>query len=94
MEIDAEQFIGVKGFKAKGKRISTWKIDTIEEMESKRVAEPEPYTDEDENGMNGDNPDTNSTADGNGDGNEKERSRQQILDEITGQLNLFPDDEE
>ena len=55
---------------------------------------PEPYTDEDENGMNGDNPDTNSTADGNGDGNEKERSRQQILDEITGQLNLFPDDEE
>lgn len=94
MEIDAEQFIGVKGFKAKGKRISTWKIDTIEEMEPKRVAEPEPYTDEDENGMNGDNPDTNSTADGNGDGNEKERSRQQILDEITGQLNLFPDDEE
>ena len=33
MEIDAEQFIAVKGFKAKGKRITTWQIESIEELE-------------------------------------------------------------
>ncbi len=33
MEIEAADFIGVKGFKAKGKRIATWNIDRIEELE-------------------------------------------------------------
>ena len=28
--IEAEQFIAVKGFKAKGKRITTWQIENIE----------------------------------------------------------------
>lgn len=39
MEIDAEQFIAVKGFKAKGKRIATWTIDKIEELEPTRFPE-------------------------------------------------------
>ena len=38
-EIDAEQFIAVKGFKAKGKRISTWQIESIEELEPVRFPE-------------------------------------------------------
>ena len=38
-EIDAEQFIAVKGFKAKGKRISTWQIESIEELEPARLPE-------------------------------------------------------
>jgi topoisomerase-4 subunit A len=41
IEIDAEQFIAVKGFKAKGKRISTWTIGSIEELEPQRFPEPE-----------------------------------------------------
>ncbi|MBR5038444.1 MAG: DNA gyrase/topoisomerase IV subunit A [Prevotella sp.] len=41
LEIDAEQFIAVKGFKAKGKRISTWAIGGIEELEPQRFPEPE-----------------------------------------------------
>ncbi|MBR5928749.1 MAG: DNA gyrase/topoisomerase IV subunit A [Prevotella sp.] len=41
LEIDAEQFIAVKGFKAKGKRISTWAIGSIEELEPQRFPEPE-----------------------------------------------------
>ena len=41
-EIDAEQFIAVKGFKAKGKRISTWQIESIEELEPTRVPEEAP----------------------------------------------------
>jgi topoisomerase-4 subunit A len=38
-DIDAEQFIAVKGFKAKGKRISTWQIESIEELEPQRWPE-------------------------------------------------------
>ena len=41
-EIDAEQFIAVKGFKAKGKRISTWQIESIEELEPTRFPEEAP----------------------------------------------------
>ncbi|MDR2472897.1 MAG: DNA gyrase/topoisomerase IV subunit A [Tannerella sp.] len=45
-EIDAEQFIGVKGFKAKGKRISTFNVETVNELEPLRlppnIEEPEP----------------------------------------------------
>jgi len=40
-EIDAEEFVAVKGFKAKGKRISTWQIAGIEELEPTRFPEPE-----------------------------------------------------
>ena len=83
MEIDAEQFIAVKGFKAKGKRISTWQIESIEELEPTRWPEPP----------------TEGEADGE-DGAEEEnldpdagKSEQRVRDEITGQLNLFPDDE-
>ncbi len=35
--LDAEDFIGVKGFKAKGKRISTFEVETVNELESTRV---------------------------------------------------------
>ena len=33
LNIDATDFIGVKSYKAKGKRLSTWEIDTINELE-------------------------------------------------------------
>ena len=39
--IDAEEFIGVKGFKAKGKRISNYNIKTLTELEPTRFPEPE-----------------------------------------------------
>jgi len=38
-EIDAETFIGVKGFKAKGKRLSNYEIKKIEELEPIRFKE-------------------------------------------------------
>ena len=40
--LDADEFIGVKGFKAKGKRISTYDVDTINELEPTRFPTPEP----------------------------------------------------
>ena len=42
LEIDVDSFIGVKRFKAKGKRITTFDVDTIEELEPTRFPEPEP----------------------------------------------------
>lgn len=42
LEIEAEDFIAVKSFKAKGKRISTYTIDSITELEPTRFPEPEP----------------------------------------------------
>ncbi len=47
LELDVEQFIGVKSFKAKGKRITTCAIERIEELEPTRM--PEPIVEEDVN---------------------------------------------
>ena len=44
--IDAEEFIASKGFKARGKRISTYEISIIRELEPTRQPEPEPKNDE------------------------------------------------
>ncbi|HPH63767.1 MAG TPA: DNA gyrase/topoisomerase IV subunit A [Paludibacteraceae bacterium] len=46
--IDVDEFIGVKGLKAKGKRIHTWEISQIEEIEPIRFPEP-PKEDDSEN---------------------------------------------
>lgn len=41
VEIEADEFIGVKSFKAKGKRLTTWTLDKITELEPTRFPEPE-----------------------------------------------------
>lgn len=83
LEIDVDSFIAVKGFKAKGKRISTFNIDKIEELEPTRFPEApaegegeDAETDEEDENLD---PDAGKT-------------QQQVIDEITGQLNLFPDE--
>ena len=50
LEIDADEFIGVKGMKAKGKRLHTWEIQSVEELEPLRFPEKveEEASDEDE----------------------------------------------
>lgn len=40
LEIEAEEFISVKGFKAKGKRITTFQLGEIAELEPLRTPEP------------------------------------------------------
>ena len=84
-EIDAEQYIAVKGFKAKGKRISTWEIDSITELEPTRFNEEE-YT-KIEDTENEDDEEENLDPDAG-------KSQQQIIDEQIGQLSLFPEDNE
>lgn len=42
VEIDAEEFIAVKSFKAKGKRLTTYELGDLSELEPTRFPEPEP----------------------------------------------------
>ena len=83
MEVDAEEFIAVKGFKAKGKRLTTWTVDSIEQIEPlKRDS-----GDGDDDGADGDEaPEAPENENLDPDAG---KSQQQVIDEITGQLNLF-----
>lgn len=76
--IDAEEFIGVKSFKAKGKRISTYTVETINELEPLRKEIPQQEVPEAELPD-----DTDAVTDYQSEGNSD------ILDEITGQMKLF-----
>ena len=80
-EIDAEQFIAVKGYKAKGKRLTTCALESITELEPTRVPEePEESENEEEEEVEDLDPDAG-------------KSEQQVRDELTGQLRLFDDEE-
>jgi len=77
LEVDVEEFIGVKSYKAKGKRISNYEVKMVEELEPVRFPEPEPELEEtmkveidEENG-------------------ESTISDTDLRDEITGQMKLF-----
>ncbi len=83
-EIDVDSFIAVKGFKAKGKRLTTFEVNKIEELEPLHFPEeiqndnvPQKVTEE-------------STEDLDPDAG---KSQQQVIDEITGQLNLFSNED-
>jgi topoisomerase-4 subunit A len=76
LQVDAEEFIGVKGFKAKGKRLTTFALAKVKELEPVRVPEPEVEEEPVEEIEEVIDPD-----EGKSDGD--------IRDEITGQLKLF-----
>ena len=84
MDIDAESFIGVKGFKAKGKRITTWHVGQVEELEP--VRQPEPESDAEGDATDDGGQDENLDPDAG-------KTQQQVIDEITGQLSLFPEND-
>ena len=88
LEIDVESFIGVKGFKAKGKRISTWNIHKIEQLEPLRTEENNPL-----NGNEADNTIEETSEEENLDP-DKGKSSQQVRDELTGQLSITFDVED
>ncbi len=74
MVIDAEEFIAVKSYKAKGKRLTTYEISTVNELEPTRFPEPEQQPEVTEIDLNPE---------------EDEKSPSDILDEIIGQRKLF-----
>jgi len=73
--VDVEEFISVKGFKAKGKRISTFAIAEIKEVDPERFPEPEE--------METPLPNIDIEPD------EEEPPISELLDQITGQQRLF-----
>ena len=80
MEIDVEEFIGVKGIKAKGKRISTFEVGEVIELEPTRWPEPEEEDAE---------PDDDEPQDGAPDTSDGDDNDSDVLDELTGQMKLF-----
>lgn len=80
-EIDVEQFIAVKGYKAKGKRLTTYQIASITELEPTRLPDP-PQEDEADETEEEENLDPDAG-----------KSQQQVIDELTGQQTLFSDED-
>ena len=54
--MDASEFVGVKSFKAKGKRLTTFTVDKIEELEPIVREETEVQTEFEENELEEDIP--------------------------------------
>jgi topoisomerase IV subunit A len=72
LDLDAEEFIGVKSFKAKGKRVSTFQVEAIAELEPLRFPQPEEAVAEEEDVEVEDIP-------------ENFKSDNELLDDIVGQ---------
>ena len=85
-EIDAESFVGQKSFKAKGKRLTNWAVERIEELEPLRHPDPEEQTEEPEESAEEAQEQEDLDPD-------KGKSQQQVIDEITGQLSLFSEED-
>ena len=84
IEVDAEEFISVKSFKARGKRVTTNNVAKVEELEPTRFPEPEAEPVEEE--VPEEEAEEVEDADGfNG------KSQQDVADEMNGQLHLFDD---
>lgn len=93
IEVDAEQYIGIKSFKAIGKRITTLHIGKVEELEPTRFPEEVSPESSDGGEENPDDPVTSNGAEGS-EGSEPSsdpfegKSQQDVADEMNGQLRL------
>ena len=76
--IDVDEFTVVRGFKAKGRRVSNYEIASFNELEPNRL--PEATSPESESEASSQVEETDE---------EEPQSHTDILDEITGQMNLF-----
>ncbi len=90
--IDAEQFIGVKTAKAKGKRVTNWEVAQIEEIDPR---EPDPVPDEAAPDDGDDSGDQGNQSGGTEPAPAQEAvktdgiSQEEVLDKLTGQKRLF-----
>ena len=75
--VEADEFISVKGFKAKGKRLTNYTIETINELEPTRKPDPAP----EEPSTTPDEPENLDP--------DRDKSQADIIDELTGQMKLF-----
>lgn len=84
MIIDAEEYIGVKSFKAKGKRVSNWAIESITAIEPREVSEEEAETPQ-VAAIDDDVVDTESV------GADDVIDQGAVRDSLTGQMRIFDD---
>lgn len=84
LEIDAEAFIQLRSFKAKGKRLTTFTVETVNELDPVRFLE-ERKTEADAAPPDAEETEPDDAA--------APQSQSDILDEITGQMKLFGDEE-
>ena len=82
MDIEAEDFIGVKSYKAKGKRLTTFTVASVTELEPTRFDEPEQVNAEEGNEQDAAEEYENLDPD-------EGKSQSEVADEINGQLHLF-----
>ena len=88
IEIDADEFIGIKSYRAKGKRISNYEIGSIEELEPLRF--PEIENEEEVLGSKKIEISAEDEDDESDDGSDQNKqSQNDIRDEISGQMKLF-----
>lgn len=79
VEIHSHEFIAVKSFRAKGKRLTTYPLDSIKELEPDEIEEPE------EEIMEGPMTETDEPVIDEDDG----KSEEEVRDEILGQKRIF-----
>lgn len=92
LEVDVNEFALVKGYKAKGKRLTTFELAKLDEIETDEPVEEEKSQDSmTEADVESDNTTVADAQEENLDP-DAGKSKQQVIDEITGQLNLFDDD--
>ena len=83
--VDAEEYIGVKSYKAKGKRLTTYDVEAINELEPVRFKtedKPEEDNNPEENDVENEIPENDEPID-------PEDDNQKIIDDLTGQMTLF-----
>ncbi len=87
LEIDADDYIAVKSFKAKGKRVSNFAVDTVTELEPSEVPEQEQPAAEVAPDLDSDVVATGDNATASDD----VIDQTQVRDRLTGQTRLFDD---
>ena len=102
-EIDVNEFALVKGYKARGKRLTTFQLDKLEELEPLAEETAEAPENIEGNDMPAENDEAAAANGASATASPQDaaenldpdagKSQQQIIDEITGQLNLFGDDD-
>ena len=102
-EIDVNEFALVKGYKARGKRLTTFQLDKLEELETLAEETAEAPEDIEGNNVPAENDEAAAANGASATASPQDaaenldpdagKSQQQIIDEITGQLNLFGDDD-
>ncbi|MDE6651429.1 MAG: hypothetical protein K2K08_03370 [Paramuribaculum sp.] len=78
--VEAMDFVGVKSFRAKGKRLTAWNVAKIEEIEPTVIEDETVQAEETEPDESSDAPEENLIED---------RSDDEVRDELTGQQRIF-----